>query len=80
MEEKIKVSLAKETLELLKKDCGDFKILKADGSPNFNSFINLLSTTIMKHLPQKRKLCTTISAALSPLSPIIIGKKYSEAL
>lgn len=42
MEEKIKISLAKETLELLKKDCEDFKILKADGSPNFNSFINLL--------------------------------------
>lgn len=42
MEEKIKISLAKETLALLKKDCEDFKILKADGSSNFNSFINLL--------------------------------------
>ena len=42
MEEKIKISLAKETLALLKKDCEDFKVLKADGSSNFNSFINLL--------------------------------------
>ncbi len=42
MEEKIKISLSKETLELLKKDCQDFKIIKPNGDSNFNSFINLL--------------------------------------
>ncbi len=42
MEEKIKISLAKDTLELLKKDCLDFKIVKQNGSCNFNSFVNLL--------------------------------------
>lgn len=42
MEEKIKISLKKSTLNLLKKDCVDFKITKADGSPNMNSFINSL--------------------------------------
>ncbi|MGN1103976.1 MAG: hypothetical protein ACI4QI_03790 [Candidatus Coproplasma sp.] len=42
MDEKIKVSLPKDVLTTLKKDCEDFKILKADGSANFNSFINLL--------------------------------------
>ncbi|MBQ7761300.1 MAG: WYL domain-containing protein [Clostridia bacterium] len=40
MEEKIKISLKKSTLDLLKKDCEDFKITKADGSPNMNLFIN----------------------------------------
>lgn len=40
--EKIKISISKSTLELLKKDCKDFKILKKDNSPNFNLFINLL--------------------------------------
>lgn len=42
MEEKIKISLPKETLDLLKKDCEDFKITKQNGTPNVNAFINLL--------------------------------------
>lgn len=42
MEEKIKISLRKSTLELLKKDCVDFKITKANGSANMNLFINTL--------------------------------------
>lgn len=42
MEEKIKVSLSKNTLELLKKDCLDFKIVKENGQPNMNAFINTL--------------------------------------
>lgn len=42
MKEKIKISLAKETLDLLKKDCDDFKIVKPNGVINFNSFINIL--------------------------------------
>ncbi len=42
MEEKIKVSLPKQTLLLLKKDCEDFKILKENGESNFNAFINTL--------------------------------------
>ena len=42
MDEKIKISLPKATLELLKKDCEDFKVLKENGTPNFNAFINTL--------------------------------------
>ena len=42
MEEKIKISLSKNTLSVLKKDCADFLILKADGKPNMNAFINTL--------------------------------------
>ena len=42
MEEKIKISLAKSTLELLQKDCLDFRVVKENGSVNFNAFINTL--------------------------------------
>lgn len=40
MDEKIKLSAPKSVYELLKKDCEDFKITKADGSPNMNAFLN----------------------------------------
>lgn len=42
MNEKIKISLPTDTYELLKKDCLDFKITKANGEPNMNEFINTL--------------------------------------
>ena len=42
MDEKIKVSLPQNVLDALKKDCGDFKIVKANGQPNMNAFINTL--------------------------------------
>lgn len=44
MDEKIKISLPKSVLTTLKNDCKNFNILKADGSPNFNAFINTLIT------------------------------------
>ena len=37
MTEKIKVSIPQETSELLKKDCADFKITKANDTPNMNA-------------------------------------------
>lgn len=42
MEEKIKVSIPKAVLDVLKKDCADFKVTKANGSPNMNAFYNIL--------------------------------------
>ena len=42
MTEKIKITLPKSTLELLRKDCADFLFLKKDGSPNLNDFLNTL--------------------------------------
>ncbi len=42
MDQKIKISLSKNTLDLLKKDCEDFKIVKENGQPNMNAFINTL--------------------------------------
>ena len=42
MDEKIKISLPKNTLNVLKKDCVDFLVLKENGTPNMNAFINTL--------------------------------------
>lgn len=42
MDEKIKISLSKNSLDVLKKDCVDFKIVKDNGQPNMNAFINTL--------------------------------------
>ena len=42
MDEKIKVSLPQNTLNILRKDCTDFLILKENGKPNMNAFINTL--------------------------------------
>ena len=42
MTEKIRVSVPEATALLLKKDCADFKVAKADGTPNMNAFINTL--------------------------------------
>ena len=46
MEQKIKISLSKTTLDVLKKDCEDFRIIKENGEPNFNAFINFFFTII----------------------------------
>ena len=40
MYEKIKIRATKSLYDLLKKECVDFKIVKADGAPNMNSFLN----------------------------------------
>ena len=42
MYEKIKITLPKAGAELLKKDCVDFKVVKENGEPNMNSFVNSL--------------------------------------
>ena len=42
MTEKIKVSIPQSTADLLAKDCADFRVCKADGSPNMNAFLNTL--------------------------------------
>ena len=42
MDEKIKISLPKSDLEVLQKDCSDFRIIKENGKPNMNAFLNTL--------------------------------------
>ncbi|MCI8344366.1 MAG: hypothetical protein HFE25_07995 [Clostridia bacterium] len=74
MEEKIKISLAKETLELLRKDCEDFKITKQNGQINFNSFINLLIYNYFESFTAKEEtLYDNIRDAIS-----IIPNYYQE--
>lgn len=66
MDEKIKVSLSKTTLELLKKDCVDFRVEKANGSPNFNSFINTLIANFYEEFSaSEENLYDDIKSALS---------------
>jgi len=74
MEEKIKISLSKETLELLKKDCRDFKIVKPNGSSNFNSFINLLINNFYETFTAKEE--TLYDAIRNTIS--IIPEYYQE--
>lgn len=40
--EKIKISISSHTLDIINKDIGAFEILKTDGSPNKNDFLNRL--------------------------------------
>ncbi len=42
MDEKIKISLPPSALALLNKDCLDFRVLKSNGVPNKNAFVNQL--------------------------------------
>lgn len=42
MQEKIKISIQQSILDVLKADCQNFNVLKADNTPNFNAFINTL--------------------------------------
>lgn len=81
MEEKIKISLPKETLALLKKDCEDFKIFKQDGSTNFNSFINLLITNYYETFTaQEERLHDEIRNAIAVIPDYYQEKVFSEVV
>ena len=68
MEEKIKISLPKEDLAILKKDCDDFKILKENATPNMNAFINTLVVNYYEEFSaNEEKLHDEIKNALFPL-------------
>ncbi len=42
MDDKIKITVPKSLLQLLKKDCEEFDVKKANGTINFNAYINTL--------------------------------------
>ena len=74
MDEKIKISLPKATLEVLKNDCEDFKILKENGSPNFNAFINTLIANFYESFSaSEENLYDDIKSAIS-----VIPDYYKE--
>ena len=81
MEEKIKISLAQETLELLKKDCEDFKILKPNGSANFNSFINQLINNYYEMFTAKEEtLHDEIRSAISVIPDYYKEKVFGDVV
>ena len=81
MEEKIKISIPKGTLELLKKDCEDFKVLKESGSPNMNAFINTLVVNYYEDFSaSEEKLYDEIKGALFPLPEAYKGDTLDKIL
>ncbi len=81
MEEKIKISLSKETLELLKKDCQDFKIVKSNGSSNFNSFINLLIINFYETFTAKEEtLYDAIRSAIAVIPNYYQEKVFNDVV
>lgn len=76
MDEKIKISLPKITLDLLKKDCEDFKIVKENGTSNFNAFINTLIANFYEAFSaSEESLYDDIRIAIS-----IIPDRYKESV
>ena len=74
MDEKIKISLAKNTLDVLKKDCADFKIVKENGQPNMNAFINTLVVNYYENFSaNEESLQDNVKNALS-----VIPEYYRE--
>lgn len=68
MEEKIKVSLPKTVLDILKKDCQDFRLLKENGQPNMNAFINTLIVNLYEEFSaHEEKLHEEIREAIFKL-------------
>lgn len=74
MFDKIKVSLPKATLQLLQNDCDDFKIVKTDGKPNMNAFINqLLNNYYQEFCAIEERLHDDIRQALD-----VTPERYKE--
>ena len=81
MEEKIKISLPKDTLELLKKDCEDFKFTKENGSPNMNAFVNTLIANFYESFSAKEEsLQDDIRKALEPIQERYRDKVFQDVL
>lgn len=76
MDEKIKISAPKSVYELLKKDCEDFKITKADGSPNMNAFLNAIVINYYEEFAgAEEKLCDEVRKAVE-----IVPDRYRETV
>ena len=81
MDEKIKISLPKITLELLKKDCADFKIVKENGTPNFNAFVNTLIANFYESFSSSEEtLYDDIHAALSVIPDYYKEKVFQDVV
>lgn len=76
MEEKIKVSLSKKLLELLKKDCVDFLIFNKNNTANMNLFINtLIANYYLEFCSNEEDLHDKIRKTLE-----VVPKTYQESV
>lgn len=76
MDEKIKISAPKSLYELLKKDCEDFKIIKSDGSPNMNAFLNVIVSNFYEEFAgTEEKLRDEVRKAVE-----IVPDRYRETV
>lgn len=81
MEEKIKISLSKNTLEILKKDCADFLILKENGKPNMNAFINTLIINFYESFSSSEKsLHEDLKEAMSIIPDYYKNKVFDNVI
>lgn len=81
MDEKIKISISKTTLEVLQKDCADFKIYKENGSPNMNAFINTLIVNYYESFSASEEtLHNDVKSALSIVPNYYKDKVFSDII
>ncbi len=81
MEDKIKISISETVLELLRKDCADFKLLKANGERNFNLFMNTLVANFYEEFcAAEMKLRERVDEAISAVPERYKGEVASKVL
>ncbi len=81
MEQKIKLSIDKTTLNLLKKDCLDFNVVKENGIENFNAFLNLITVNFYEEFSSaQEKLQEDIAKALSVLPEVYKEKVFNDVI
>ena len=81
MDEKIKISFPKETFQLLKKDCEDFKVLKENGTINMNSFVNTLIVNFYEEFSaSEEQLHDEIKEALFSVPEAYKEKAFDEII
>ena len=81
MEDKIKISIPETVLELLRKDCADFKLLKDNGDRNFNLFMNTLVANFYEEFcAAEMKLRERVEEAISAVPERYKGEVAANVL
>ncbi len=81
MEEKIKITLNQVTLDVLKCDCIDFGIVKRNGEPNMNAFINqLVANFYHEFSATNERMNDKLRLALSHLPSNYIDTTFNEVI
>ncbi len=79
--EKIKVSLPRKIVELLQKDCFDFKLTKENGKTNMNAFINLLLANFYEEFSAREEMMhEELREALSKVPSFYAQEAFKNVL